>query len=278
LTVYQSDASAEGNAPSICWVGTNAANVVSVLRGSVGIAYFEGEEATVATLSQSYIDSVDSDAAVQVGDGVTLGDFVKVGGTALVDCGADSVVNSGGVLTLRGEGDVAYLATRQEATTYSETTGTLGTYGTVTGATKADPCVITSTAHGLSTGDRIRIASVGGMVELNDADYTVEVVDANSFSLVGIDSSAFTTWTSGGTWAKLETVEVTGKGTLDFSRSLVSRSAACPIVLVGEDAAALDTHEALGTSTYPGFWVLDARGASVNGVITHQHWYRDNAK
>lgn len=76
----------------------------------------------------------------------------------------------------------------------------------ITGATKANPCVITAPGHGLVTGDRISIREVGGMVELNNTagagpylkDYAVKFIDADHFSLVGIDSTAYTTYTSGG--------------------------------------------------------------------------------
>jgi len=37
--------------------------------------------------------------------------------------------------------------------------------------------IITSTAHGLSTGDEISLVNVGGMVELNGGAYTVTVSD-----------------------------------------------------------------------------------------------------
>jgi hypothetical protein len=67
----------------------------------------------------------------------------------------------------------------------------------ISGATEADPCVITCTGHGLSTGDKVRISGVNGMVELNGKIFTITVVDANSFS-IGVDSQAYTTYTSGG--------------------------------------------------------------------------------
>jgi hypothetical protein len=70
----------------------------------------------------------------------------------------------------------------------------------ITGATQANPCVITATSHGYveaDTGDKIYITDVAGMVELNDLAYTMTYVDANSFS-IGVDSSAFTAYTSGG--------------------------------------------------------------------------------
>ena len=38
----------------------------------------------------------------------------------------------------------------------------------VTGATKANPCQITATAHGYTSGDSVRLKSIGGMTDLND--------------------------------------------------------------------------------------------------------------
>lgn len=77
-------------------------------------------------------------------------------------------------------------------------TGTGGAK-TVTGVSKANPCVVTSTAHGFVAGDRVTFASVGGMTELNGNSYIVEYVTANTFSLFKVDSTGFTTYTSGGT-------------------------------------------------------------------------------
>lgn len=73
----------------------------------------------------------------------------------------------------------------------------------ITAITKASPAQVTVTGHGLSTGDEVYIASVGGMTELNGRFFEVTVVDANNFTLDGIDSSGYTTYTSGGTAARV---------------------------------------------------------------------------
>ncbi len=67
--------------------------------------------------------------------------------------------------------------------------------GQVEGATKANPVVITSTAHGLKTGDEVTFYSVAGMTDLNGNSYTVANPTANSFELDGEDGSAFGTLT-----------------------------------------------------------------------------------
>ena len=69
---------------------------------------------------------------------------------------------------------------------------------TVTGITKADPAVVSSTAHGFLNGHTVELTDIGGMTELNDAVYEVANVAANTFELLDINSSSMTTYTSGG--------------------------------------------------------------------------------
>lgn len=80
--------------------------------------------------------------------------------------------------------------------------------GAITGATQANPVVITATAHGRVTGDRVSFAGIVGMTQLNGNTYNITVIDANSYSLqsavtgVNVDGTAFTAYTSGGTWTR----------------------------------------------------------------------------
>lgn len=67
---------------------------------------------------------------------------------------------------------------------------------TVSAITKANPGVVTATAHGFNTGDKIVHIINSGMVELNYVPCTITVSDANTYS-IGIDTTSFTTFTSG---------------------------------------------------------------------------------
>lgn len=58
---------------------------------------------------------------------------------------------------------------------------------TITALTNAANAVATSTAHGYATGDEILLQS--GWEDATDAVYTVTVIDANSFSINGLDTS-----------------------------------------------------------------------------------------
>ena len=76
----------------------------------------------------------------------------------------------------------------------------------ISGATAADPCVITATGHGFSNGDKVSIRGVVGMVELNlETAYTVANKATNTFELAGVDSSGFTGYTSDGVATKAAT-------------------------------------------------------------------------
>lgn len=75
---------------------------------------------------------------------------------------------------------------------------------TITGATQADPVVVTSVAHGLSNGDYVDISDVVGMTELNGNRYKVANKTADTFELTeedsgdDIDGTGFTAYSSGG--------------------------------------------------------------------------------
>ena len=76
----------------------------------------------------------------------------------------------------------------------------------ISGATAADPCVITATGHGFSNGDKVSIRGVVGMVELNlETAYTVAGKSTNAFQLAGVDSSGFTAYGSAGVVTKAAT-------------------------------------------------------------------------
>lgn len=78
----------------------------------------------------------------------------------------------------------------------------------ITGATQANPCQITSNAHGFSNGQEVYISSVGGMTELNARWFKVAGVAANTFTLqymdgTNVNSTAFGAYTTGGTAARV---------------------------------------------------------------------------
>ncbi len=68
----------------------------------------------------------------------------------------------------------------------------------ITGITRANPAVVTSTAHGLANGDTVWISGVLGMTQVNNRAYTVAGVTANTFQLQGTNSSTWSNYTGSG--------------------------------------------------------------------------------
>lgn len=77
-----------------------------------------------------------------------------------------------------------------------------GTAKTITGATQANPVVVTAVANGFLNNDDVEHAGVLGMVELVGI-FTVGNVAANTYELTGIDGTAWGAYTSGGTATEL---------------------------------------------------------------------------
>jgi len=69
----------------------------------------------------------------------------------------------------------------------------------ITAATKANPAQLTIPDHGRATGDVVHLHDAGGMVELNGAQATLTVIDDDTVTLDGVDSTSYTTYTIGGT-------------------------------------------------------------------------------
>lgn len=82
---------------------------------------------------------------------------------------------------------------------------------TITGATQANPVVITSAGHGYNNGDDVYIADIVGMTELNGRTFRVANKTANTFELTdflgnNINGTAFTAYSSAGTASRVYTV------------------------------------------------------------------------
>jgi hypothetical protein len=80
---------------------------------------------------------------------------------------------------------------------------TSGVLSTISAITQAAPTVVTTTvAHGYSVGDPVYLTGIGGMTQLSEQMYVITAVGANTFTLAGTDSTAYSAYTSGGTAIK----------------------------------------------------------------------------
>lgn len=66
-------------------------------------------------------------------------------------------------------------------------TQTFASAKTITAATNTNPCVMTSSAHGYATNDEILLTT--SWEDATDSIYKITVIDANSFSVAGLDTT-----------------------------------------------------------------------------------------
>jgi len=69
---------------------------------------------------------------------------------------------------------------------------------TITGISNANPAVVSAAGHTLTAGQRVVITGVVGMTEVNNREFEVGSPAAGVFSLVGVNSSAYGVYSSGG--------------------------------------------------------------------------------
>jgi len=82
---------------------------------------------------------------------------------------------------------------------------------TITGITTANPGVVTAVAHGYSNDDEVYVSGVVGMAQVNGQIYRVANKTTDSFELntpegTAVDTSAYTTYSSGGTSERVYTI------------------------------------------------------------------------
>lgn len=102
----------------------------------------------------------------------------------------------------------------------------------VTGITQANPAEVTAAGHNLADGDAVTLRDIGGMTEVIGDEYTVANTTANTFELVGVDSTAFAAFTSGGVVRRMvttltglhhlegETIAVVGDGSVQGEKTV----------------------------------------------------------
>lgn len=134
---------------------------------------------------------------------------------------------------------------------------------TVTAITKANPGVVTATAHGFNTGDVIVHQITAGMAQLDYRPCTITVSDANTYSL-GVDTTAFTTFTAG-TAKQYITLNVGSRG----EYPVVFGDAITPASNYGDGYIAANDYktfvfdkELVASTTITGAWTFNDLGAA----------------
>ena len=154
---------------------------------------------------------------------------------------------------------------------------------TITGATQANPVVISSTAHGLSNGDEVFISGIAGTTELNGRNFLIANVAANTFELqdlngVNVDGTAYTAYTSGGIavppyevvapWAAADLFDVKYAQSGDVMTLCHPDYTPQELIRVANDDWSLSAIDLVPTISAPTSILHTVNTAEITGVIT----------
>jgi len=129
ISVYSSGSNT--TLPGVRIKAASASTNINVYKGSVGVAYIDGETSTVGVISCSFDTNRQTDANVYIGAGVTLTTLTKTGGDGVLSCAATTVTNTNGTLETNGSGAIITLVVKG-GTVNPNSTGTITT-ATLTG-------------------------------------------------------------------------------------------------------------------------------------------------
>ena len=151
-TIHNSGNPATAGLEAIILKGTHSSNAVQVKKGSVGIAVFAGESATVATLKVGYVDNQDADAIVRCGSGTTLTTIVKSGGQLTISSNVTTLTQDAGTTTINGAATLGTLnldgGTLKYLSTGTLTTAKIGDGGVLDFRADLDSRTVTNCTMG----------------------------------------------------------------------------------------------------------------------------------
>lgn len=99
VSVYDTGSAEDSAVGALVLRGTNAANILRVARGDVGVAMLRATDtATLATTEISYIDDQDGDSRVRLGSGCTLTTVEVYGGDVDIYADFTTLVQEGGLV------------------------------------------------------------------------------------------------------------------------------------------------------------------------------------
>lgn len=163
VNVFNTGSPDDSPLEALLWKGTNAGNILNVMGGSVGIAVFGAELATVATLKVSTDPSgIATPPSLRVGSLVTLGTLTQESGTSLIQCAGSTFKIYAGTLQTIGSGAITVLDV-WGGQALIQSTGTIGTM--VVG-----PAAITDLSGGTAAITLSAVTLVAGST-LNDPAY-----------------------------------------------------------------------------------------------------------
>lgn len=244
--------------------GTNAASKLVCVQGDVALGV-RPEDVSSLALLQLVPGSSGEELTFYASEGATIVRVNQMGGAAILNKPPTIIVATGGSMVVNGDGacklldlfdtNVRWLASGVlgnsgvvEAAMFGDTEAGLlgdidggdafstftGTGGLADASTVATGVRISSTAHGLTSGDRVYMRAYSGIIGLDGRTFAVRVIDADTFDLIAAAAYGTLLGYEGQVhWGEANTVRVRGSAVLDFDSDGRSRDIVAPVVVQG---------------------------------------------
>lgn len=129
--------------PAVLITGGDSASELSITRGDVGLAFYQGEVAEFPSINTGYFQQPLADVNLWIGSGAVLATIVKNGGNVVTAADATTISqgSSGGTVSIVDSADVTTV-NANAGTVELKSTGTIGTvnlYGSATLNCDGDP-------------------------------------------------------------------------------------------------------------------------------------------
>lgn len=261
-----------GLAGDIATLQIGTANVAVATHGII--------TATVDALRMSPSGDSANEAVCEWGAGATITYAEILNGAVRGGSIPASITASNAAVSIRGSGDCNQVVNRGSRIRWLGS-GAIGRQGLISALdVSGGELEVTSTAHGLSSGDKVFVRGLPS-ISVEDGYYVIEKVDADTFLLLGTApaipygastpatvSSYYETNTA--RWGLVNTVRLGEGAILDMSEVGEVRSIVAPIVLQAISARVLDpqvTVDDLRLHADPGFFDEDF---GLNGIYRRE--------
>lgn len=139
INVYSTGQPVEDGIPAFLWKGVHASNVLNLQKGSVGVAFFATETATLPTIRTGFVDNQAADVDLWCGSGATLTTIDQNGGKITVNSAVTTWTMSEGSAVVREAATVTTFVTR--SINGSAPKITYNSSGTITALTLGHGCI-----------------------------------------------------------------------------------------------------------------------------------------
>lgn len=230
--------------PALGLKGMHSENKLVAIKGEVALGVRPDDAVNVRLLQMTPSQASGDDLIVSSGSSGYITRLNMIGGVANLGKPPTTINAINGDMTINGVGNTKFLDAANTRVRWLAN-GTLGVSGTPssllfgallnqTSTSTPTGVRVVSNAHGLTSGDRVYMRAYSGVVGIDGRVFSIQVVDANNFDLLGASATGTLVGYVGQVaWALEKQISIRDAAILDFDSDGGTRDIVAPILLFG---------------------------------------------